>query len=288
VDSATLNLPMTHSATSTTIHAVSVAVFGSLNTVGSNSIDLRTGVQVTEGSGSTFASIASSGTGTASYQTSVSTGDLWSIGNIAFPSGATINGTLRVAVTPSPTPAGHVTGSTFAPTTITTSTTTITASFPVPPPADQVINSTLSTGPGAFGNITVNSGGTLSLTSPGIYTFESLTLNDASNLQINTTSASAYFIYIRGGGTTSPFTFSAITNGFDPTKVRFVCFDSRGANLLAGSSTTPFLGTVVTPNGPLNLQGSTREWRGAFFGASVLIQPSSNIVRHFGFIGWEN
>jgi len=271
----------------TTIRAVDVAVFGNLNNPSQNAIDLRDTTQVLVGTSTTaFGIVANAGSGVVNLAANAGTGDLWSIGNVNFAAtSAKVNGTLRCHGT-SNAVAGQITGTRLENQNIILGNTVITATFPVPPPVDQTTNGTITSGPAAFGNVTLNSGGTLHLTTPGIYTFESLFLNAGTTLQIDTTaSGGAFFIYIRGG--TNGFSFSAATTGFDPTKVRFVCFDARGATIQAGNTTTPFLGTVVAMAGPLNMQGSARQWRGAFFGQTVTPQPNALAIHHFPFVQWE-
>jgi hypothetical protein len=233
--SMAIRLPMTHVGTGVALAPAQVAVYGASATP--PSIVIGDNVSIFESLSTTaWAPLANAGNGHIVVNGGVETGDVWSIGNVNFPSGSApvVHGDVRTSGTANESPE-QVTGLVLEGATIDLGTTTITATFPSPAPADIIhsTDSTLALSPGAYGNVVANAG-TLAL-SPGTYTFESLTMNAGSTLTANNAAG-----FVRVNVRNQMVFRAAMPTAVNAGNLRFAVFGVGGATLGPGVTTTVF------------------------------------------------
>jgi photosystem II stability/assembly factor-like uncharacterized protein len=142
--------------------------------------------------------------------------------------------------------------------------------FPPPVGTDQFINGTVTLAPGSYRSVTVNSGGTL-LLSTGDYFFTGLvTVNSASTVRINDT-AGPVRIFV-----STAFAYRS----------RFQRANGSLADVFVGYRGTqgtvieaPFLGTFIAPSATVEMgTGNVMEVRGRFAALNLIIRADTNLV----------
>jgi hypothetical protein len=143
--------------------------------------------------------------------------------------------------------------------------------FPPPVGMDRFVNpgppTTLA--PGSYRNVTVNTGGTLNL-STGDYFFLGLTLNSGGTVRVND-----------AAGPVRVFIMNSLAY-----RTSFVHQNGTLADVFVGyvgtqSSTieAPYLGTFIAPNASIQMgTSSVHEIRGRFATRTLLIQPDTNLI----------
>ncbi len=141
--------------------------------------------------------------------------------------------------------------------------------FPATDQGNLVVNaSTSSSLPagGAWGDVTVNSQGTLQLAS-GIYFFRSLTVQAQAQLQADVT-AGPITVFIQSS---VAFNGTLATTANRPADLRLVVMGTQA------TFNAPFTGVVIAPGAPILLFGNGTN-TGAFFGQSIVTQANATCV----------
>ncbi len=143
--------------------------------------------------------------------------------------------------------------------------------FPPPASSPSFINPgpPVPLSPGSYGDVFVNSGGTLLLSS-GDYYFLGLTINSSSTVRINDSTGSVRIFVANTFAYRSSFQH---TNG----TLADVFVGYRGSQGTVIEA--PFLGTFVAPNATVEMgTGNVMEVRGRFAALNLIVRPATNLV----------
>ena len=229
----------------------------------------------------TFATVVNAGTTTTNVGADDQVGDIWSRSPVVLRDRAQVTGSLRTMSTLTRQSATAVTG------TITQNgfflqipKLTFSVTFPVinPPPApvDLQPDQQKTLLPGSFGDVSVKSRATLSL-STGTYFFNSWTVEAQAIISCSSKGTGQVVVHVKNG-----FTFRGSI--IEKTGGRPTLFVSvfGTAQVALGA---PFTGTLVALNAlvDLNTVGSPGH-SGAFYAKSITVDPD-NTITHVPFVG---
>jgi hypothetical protein len=226
----------------------------------------------------TFAPVVNAGTVETNVGVEVQVGDVWSRAPVVLRERAHVNGSLRTMRTLTRQNATVVTG------TITENgpllqipTLSLAVTFPTTNQGAVSLepNTTKTIAPGAFADVSVKSGATLSL-SAGTYFFNNWTVEPQAKISCTSTSGQVV-VHVKNGFT---FRGSIVEKTGGRPKVFVGVFGTGAVSLGA-----PFPGTVVALNASLDLAtvGSPGH-SGAFFAKNITVQPD-NTITYFPFVG---
>jgi hypothetical protein len=129
---------------------------------------------------------------------------------------------------------------------------------------------TVSLAPGTYGNVNVNGGTTVQVTT-GTYTFNSLTFTGNSVLWVGSGPGGPAVVNLAGAGLNASSKVMDLSGGSivnlsgKPSNLEFFYAGSHALNLSGGSQT---YATAYAPNAPVNMSGGT-DWFGAIIGSTV-------------------
>lgn len=237
-------------------------------------LTLQTGSQILQYQGG-FAPVSSTGQGPTSLGNTVATGHLFSSANASVGTGSVIHGSARSA--------GSITFAAGARATETVRTSTELTPFgaesvaytrPSARANGLAASSTAVTASPSlnYGPSNVSYGGVLKLTA-GDFHFDSLTVARGGLISVDNT-AGPVRVFIYGA-----FNFAGVIREAlaDKANVLFVQTSCNDVTLEG-----PFRGTLLAPAASIRLKPVAAGHTGAFFGASVIVEPGT-IVRHHAF-----
>jgi hypothetical protein len=240
---------------------------------GSTTLSVGNGVTVTTGSGG-FGTVANLGSGATNVGVQASVGvqtiigNLLSQGPIALSNNAAVRGSITAGSTITEQQGAVVTGAIIHQSVATDASRQVQVTFPASAPSITLQPGGSQTiAPGAYGNVTVNSRASLSL-STGTYLFNSLDTEPQSSLNLNE-AAGPVLIYVRN---TLLYKGSEVQTGGDGN-VFVGFFGTQAVSLQA-----PFRGTLVAPNAEVELTTQTAGFAGAFFASNIQVDPNSTIT----------
>ncbi len=239
---------------------------------GTSSLAIGNGVAVENDIG-TFGTVANLGSGGTNVGVSsqigvVKVGNVVSEGSVFLANHAVVNGSVQTGGTLTEQQGAIITGTVTKQPVLTDASRQVTITFPTNAPAVTLQPGASQTlAPGAYGSVTVNSRATLSL-SAGTYLFASLDTEPQATLNLNE-SAGPIIIYLEN---TLLYKGVEIQTGSDGNLFIGI-FGTQGISLQS-----PFRGTIVAPNAPLELTTQTAGFAGAFWGSRLQVDPNSPIT----------
>jgi len=237
--------------------------------IATRSLNVAPGVSISNETGG-FATLVNTGTLSTELGASSQVGSILSRASVMLDSHSYVNGFVRTAGGITAQDSVTVTGGEFMHGAV--------SFLPLPSfsaglsagtqPVSLEPGASVTEAPGAFGDVTVKSGATLTLSS-GTYAFRSLDIEPSATVVLNGTSA----VNISVAG-------SAILRGvFTGQNV-----ESRLTVLDLGTGTVSvdavFLGTLAVPNGQLSFSTIQGSDRGSFFAQDVLVQANQTLFVH--------
>jgi hypothetical protein len=234
---------------------------------GSSTVSVGNGVTVSTGSGG-FGTVANLGTGATNVGVQANVGNLMSQGPIAISNNAVVRGSITAGSTVTEQQGAVVTGGIVHQSVATDASRQVQVTFPASAPSITLQPGGSQTiAPGAYGNVTVNSRASLSL-STGTYLFNSLDTEPQSSLNLNET-AGPVLIYVQN---TLLYKGSEVQTGGDGD-VFVGFFGTQAVSLQA-----PFRGTLVAPNAEVELTTQAAGFAGAFFASNIQVDPNSTVT----------
>jgi hypothetical protein len=213
-----------------------------------------------------FATVGNAGTSETNLGCDCQVGNVWSTGPVMLRERCRVNGFVKTASALSQQNNVVITGTVSQNYQIQFPNLNVPVSFPTNNQGPLIVQPDQpgSGTPGAYSTGAVYSRGTLSL-SAGTYCFDSLAIEPQAKVFVNS-SAGPLVIYVK-----NDFTYRGLfveTSG-GTMKLAIICM---GQNIVPLES--PFTGTLVVPNGTINIQSSASPGhKGAFYARNITVQP---------------